>query len=113
MNQHDRDNPSPASCGACSRCGPELGAPPEPLTGWHFALPAVAAFLIPLAGAVVGAVVAARRTTSGTSQLAGAAVGLAAGVTLGFVVNRALLRLFCRRQEDDQGAAASAGKEFS
>ena len=112
MSQQSQHNQSAAPCGECSRCGPQLGAPPEPLTGLHFVAPAVAAFLIPLAGAVVGAVIAARLSSGGAVQLIGAAVGLAAGVALGFVLNKALRRPFRRRQEDHQGAAF-AGEELS
>jgi len=113
MSEQCRDNQSAAQCGACKRCEPQLSREFVPLTGWRFVLPAVAAFVIPVAGTAIGAILAAGDGTGGTRQLAGAAAGLVAGVSVGFVLNRALRRLFRRRQEDHQGTAAFAGEELS
>ncbi len=86
---------STPSCGGCSHCGSDhsCGASAEgTLVGWRMSFAAVAVFLLPLALAATGAVVAGAHPTW---QFAGAMIGLAVGVAAGLVLAR-----FVRRQRE-------------
>ena len=80
----------PGSCPACPEGGQD--APPckeGALSGWRLAAMAVLAFLLPLALAVVGAVLGG---SDEVRQLAGAAIGLAVGVAIAVIGARWIRR---------------------
>jgi len=84
------DGASGKACPAdCRTCSAETANPPAAgaLTGWRLGVAAVGAFLLPLAAATAGAIVAGPER-----QLIGCLVGLAGGVMAASLAARVLRR---------------------
>ena len=82
--------PRPQCGDGCQKCADgRVEAAPGELAGRRLALSAAATFLLPLAGAIAGSVLAGR---SGSAQLVGALAGLTAGVVLAILAARVLCR---------------------
>ena len=72
--------------GQCSGCRPQAGTG---LEGWRLVLLAAGTFLVPLAMALAGAILAGGNRPA---QVIGASAGLAMGVTVAIAINRVLRR---------------------
>jgi len=88
----DLDRKDSSSCGGgCPKCGAvdQCGQQPGGLTGWVLVASSACMFLLPLAAATAGAVLAG---TERTHQFFGAFGGLAAGLLVGVVAARLIGR---------------------
>ena len=100
----DTDHDRPAGCGGkCSRCdlGREVPGAPR---GWRLVLGAAGMFVVPLALAIAGTIVAGQGSAR---QAVGAAAGLLAGVIAAILTGR----FFAGRSADGQRRDAQADKE--
>lgn len=77
-----------SGCGKCSALK-QCGRQPGGLTGWALVGSALCVFLLPLATATAGAVLAGEQETH---QFAGAFIGLAAGLVVGMILTRLIGR---------------------
>ena len=92
----DLDRKDSSACGGgCPKCGAlnQCGQQPGGLTGWALVASSACAFLLPLAAATAGAVLAGAERTH---QFYGAFGGLAAGLLAGVVA----ARLICRTAKE-------------
>jgi hypothetical protein len=87
----DLDRKDSACGGGCSKCGAldQCGQQPGGLTGWALVASSACVFLLPLAAATAGAVLAGAERTH---QFYGAFGGLAAGLLAGVVAARLIGR---------------------
>ena len=90
MNRSERDKP--ISCSEqCSKCGEDQQTEAGNLHGWRLVLPAVTVFLLPLAFAVGGMIVARSLPFASQSEVARAGVAvisLIVGIVIAIVVMR-------------------------
>ncbi|MBS3820239.1 MAG: hypothetical protein GVY16_06150 [Planctomycetes bacterium] len=78
----------PASCdGGCPGCAGGAEPPADGLAGLRFVVPAMVAFLLPLAAAVIGSLIGG----PGHGRVAGAIAGLAAGLLAAILLGRVVL----------------------